>query len=185
MGIDASNAIVDAASLIIDQINRNDDIRRDNVKRGSLVAMYASNVHQQINNSSNNNFCVLVKISHLNCDLKFMMGNRIGGEEIGGYGYDVYAVNNGYIRNKSERGYENWCVIGGRQDDNVIYFGDTPPEGSNIAFRDHEGIYYSNGRDAICHLTPAQYEANGRPEVVWYSYSRLMSMGIRDDGTCR
>jgi len=120
-GVDASNAIVGVADIIITQINRDNDINTDNQRRGSLVAKYCSDIFYEVQRNSQEKRGIVVVRANLNYEISFRDGGHIGSAEIAGWGYIVYAIYWGWIKNNGERGFENWCVQGyQRQNDNVI-----------------------------------------------------------------
>lgn len=120
-GIEVGNSIAGFADVILQQINRDSDIHTDNVRRGSLVAKYCDDVFHEVQRNTPHKRGIIVVRANLNYEIQFGEGGRIGSAEIGGWGYIVYAVYAGWIRNNGERGFENWCVQGyQRQEDNLI-----------------------------------------------------------------
>jgi|GEM_PF-6301230 len=121
VGAQASNAIVSYADLILRQINRDSDINTENKRRGTLVAKYCDDVYYEVKRNSPYKRGIVVVRADLNYQMEFRDGGRIGSAEIARWGYIVYAIYWGWIRNNGERGFHNWCVMGyQRQNDNII-----------------------------------------------------------------
>jgi hypothetical protein len=117
--VQAATAI---AALILGETEKNGDA--DGFQRGSLVASFTEQLfHEIYNYAPDAHRTIVVVLSNLEYELKNDEGGYIGSATIAGWGYSVFAVDNGWIRNDGGRGYENWCVIGYEtQHDNLITF---------------------------------------------------------------
>jgi hypothetical protein len=118
-GVEAGTAI---AGLILGETEKNGNA--DGFQRGSLVASFAEQLFYEIYNyAPDAHRTVVVVLSNLEYEINFAEGGYIGSATIAGWGYSVYAVNNGWIRNDGGRGFENWTVVGYQtQNDNIISF---------------------------------------------------------------
>jgi hypothetical protein len=107
-------------AMILDYTNKYHAENMENQRRGSLVAKLAEEMFHAIQRDGHKLGIVIFRTT-LKHQMEFRDGGWVGTAEIGGWGYSIYAIYWGWIRNDDERGFENWCVCGyQRQFDNVI-----------------------------------------------------------------
>jgi len=105
---------------IAEVISRNNG---DDGDRRSLVQGYCNLCWNQLKDYDRLYLTVVITKSGNDFELKYQQGGYITFITLGGGGYDVHFVANGYVKNNGERGFENWCVKGNHiQHDNVITF---------------------------------------------------------------
>ena len=113
----ASSTATGIANIVLSHSGGSSD------NQASLVEGYCNLLWHQLADCGKNDFTVVIYKSSLNHELEFARGGYIGFVQLGGAGYDIYFVANGYIKNNGARGFENWCVEGNQsQSDNVITF---------------------------------------------------------------
>lgn len=123
VGVDAGGVVLDAVGIIMDDINRKAEQARSDDQRASLVVKCAEDVFYAIQQQGGPKRGVVVVRSNLDYDIEYAEGGRFGSVEIAGWGYTIYAIYWGWIRNNDPngRGFHNWCVVGyNRQSDNII-----------------------------------------------------------------
>jgi hypothetical protein len=114
------SAGVAIANLISDEAAANGSA--DGFQRGSLVASFTARLFHEIQAyAPDARRTVVVVLANLEYEISYSEGGYIGSATIANWGYNVYAVSHGWIRNDGGRGYENWSVYGYmEQHDNLI-----------------------------------------------------------------
>ena len=93
-------------------------------QRAALVCALAEKISHQLQSAGRGDFSVVITRGDLDKTFFYRRGGYFGTVKLGGYGYSIYAVANGYLKNndKDSRGFHNWCVHGrSTQRDNEIW----------------------------------------------------------------
>ena len=120
---DTGGLVLDAVGLILQEINNKEEQARNDDQRASLVVKCAEDIFDAVSKTGGPKRGIVVVRSNLDYDIEFAEGGRLGSAEIAGWGYTIYSIYWGWIRNNDPngRGFHNWCVIGyNRQNDNII-----------------------------------------------------------------
>jgi hypothetical protein len=118
VGAMIANLIMDAER---DAMEKQKQRELEGAKRDSLVVAFTQEMYNEfVKHNANIRACV-VTVSGLSIETNNL--DYVGIEEIGGCGYTIYVgYKDSWIKNKGNRGFDNWCVSGfSRQTNDIIY----------------------------------------------------------------